>query len=148
VDKTKLEFFKIGEAALLDSAKDFWAPNLLIQNNLSWAIQIPDSIAPGNYVLRHEMIALHAANNVGGAQNYPFCFNLAVSSSGSDAPKGQRIQGMYKSTDPGIYFNLFERKGGSYPIPGVSVSFSQNGPRPDTDRWPLSRRCIPAPRNR
>jgi len=129
VDKTKLEFFEIGQAALLDSAKDFWAPNLLIQNNLTWAIQIPDSIAPGNYVLRHEIIALHAANNVGGAQNYPFCFNLAVSSSGSDKPQGQRIQGMYKSTDPGIYFNLFERKGGTYPMPGVSFLFFPLGLR-------------------
>lgn len=32
---------------------------------------VPQHLAPGNYVLRHEIIALHAAGQANGAQNYP-----------------------------------------------------------------------------
>lgn len=120
VDKTKLQFFEIGQSALVDSAADVWAGNVMIKNNLTWFIKIPTAIAPGNYVLRHEAIALHAAGQENGAQNYPFCFNLAVASSGTDKPAGKPILGMFSSTDPGIKFDLFARKGGAYPMPGVS----------------------------
>jgi lytic cellulose monooxygenase (C1-hydroxylating) len=119
-DKTKLKFFSIGQAALVDSAADIWAGNIMIKNNFTWFIKIPTAIAPGNYVLRHDMVALHAAGQTNGAQNYPFCFNLAISSKGTDNPAGQVIQGMFKAEDPGIKFDLFARKGGSYPMPGVS----------------------------
>lgn len=37
----------------------------------SWPVKIPSSLAPGNYVIRHEIIALHAAGSSNGAQNYP-----------------------------------------------------------------------------
>jgi hypothetical protein len=121
VDKTKLKFFEIGQSALVDSAADVWAGNVLIKNNLTWFIKIPTAIAPGNYVLRHEIIALHAAGQVNGAQNYPFCFNLAIDTKGTDKPVGAPIEGMFSPTDPGIKFDLFARKGGAYPMPGPSL---------------------------
>ena len=73
VDKTSLKFFKIAEAGLISdtTAPGSWASDQLIANNNSWSITIPAKIAPGPYVLRHEMIALHSANNANGAQNYP-----------------------------------------------------------------------------
>ncbi|KAK3292670.1 glycosyl hydrolase family 61-domain-containing protein [Chaetomium fimeti] len=82
VDKTSLEFFKVAEAGLIDgtNAPGFWASDQLIANNNSWMVQIPAGIAPGNYVLRHEIIALHSGGQANGAQNYPQCFNLQSSS--------------------------------------------------------------------
>lgn len=73
VDKTSLSFFKISEGGLIDgsSSPGKWASDDLIANNNTWAVTIPTSIAAGNYVLRHEIIALHSANNEDGAQNYP-----------------------------------------------------------------------------
>lgn len=82
-------------------------------------MQIPKDIAPGNYVLRHEIIALHAAGQLNGAQNYPFCFSLAISSSGTAQPAGVLGTELYKNTDPGIKFDLFT-KFSTYQIPGVS----------------------------
>ena len=84
-------------------------------------MQIPKSIAPGNYVLRHEIIALHAAGQLNGAQSYPFCFSRAISSSGTAQPDGVLGTELYKNTDPGIKFDLFG-KFTTYQIPGVSNS--------------------------
>ncbi|CAK7197507.1 hypothetical protein SEUCBS139899_000154 [Sporothrix eucalyptigena] len=116
-DKTKLQFFKISEAGLLDAASNHWAADELLANNLSWSVRLPSDIAPGNYVLRHEMIALHAAGNVNGAQNYPFCFNLVISGNGTQAPAGIPAVSFYKEKDPGILFDLFT-KFTTYVIPG------------------------------
>ena len=73
VDKDTLEFFKIDQGGLVDDSAvpGTWASDQLIANNNSWTVKIPTSIAPGNYVLRHEIIALHSAGTADGAQNYP-----------------------------------------------------------------------------
>ncbi|KAI0843385.1 glycoside hydrolase family 61 protein [Hypoxylon sp. FL0890] len=135
-DKTKLNFFKIGEAGWIDKASDLWAANVLTNNNNSWLIRIPEDIAPGNYVLRHEIIALHAAGNANGAQAYPFCFNLAIDSKGTASPAGIPATQFYKANDPGIKFDLFSHPT-SYVIPGPALysgalPVSQTKPGPIT----------------
>jgi hypothetical protein len=47
-----------------------WVTDDLVKNNFSWDLTIPN-LAPGNYVIRHEIIALHAAGQTNGAQAYP-----------------------------------------------------------------------------
>ena len=106
---------------LVNAASDVWGATQLIANNNSWLLRLPTDIEPGNYVLRHEIIALHAANQADGAQNYPFCFNLAISSAGTKRPDGLLGTALYKSSDPGILFSLFV-KYTSYVIPGVRCS--------------------------
>lgn len=122
VDKTTLEFFKIDEVGLVDgsSAPGFWGSDQLIANNNSWMVQIPPNIAPGFYVLRHEIIALHSAGQPNGAQNYPQCFNLQITGSGSDTPRGVRGQALYTDSDPGILINIYQPLD-SYPIPGPAL---------------------------
>ena len=65
-----LKFFKIAEEAYVNGE---WAATKIIKNNLTWTVTIPSSIAPGQYVLRHEILALHSAGQADGAQNYPKC---------------------------------------------------------------------------
>ncbi|KAF3397928.1 Endoglucanase-4 [Penicillium rolfsii] len=122
VDKTTLKFFKIDEGGLIDdsSVPGTWASDNLIKNNNSRTITIPSSIAAGNYVLRHEIIALHSAGNTNGAQNYPQCFNLKVTGGGSDAPTGTLGTALYKDTDPGILVNIYQSLS-SYTIPGPAL---------------------------
>jgi cellulase len=43
----------------------------MIKAGNSWEVTIPATLKPGNYVLRHETIALHESQKVGGAQLYP-----------------------------------------------------------------------------
>ncbi|KAF2238404.1 lytic polysaccharide monooxygenase, partial [Viridothelium virens] len=120
VDKTKLEFFKIDGVGLVNDnpVPGTWASDQLIANNNSWVVTIPKSIAPGNYVLRHEIIALHSAGSAGGAQMYPHCINLQITGSGTTKPTGTLGTALYKEADPGIEVNIYQSL--SYVIPGPS----------------------------
>lgn len=48
-----------------------WVTDDMVKNNFSWDLTIPANLAPGKYVIRHEIIALHAAGQTNGAQAYP-----------------------------------------------------------------------------
>jgi cellulase len=73
-------------------------------------------------VLRHEILALHAAGQTNGAQAYPQCINIVVSGSGTGKLSGGTVgTSLYKATDPGVLFNVF-RSFTSYPVPGPAVS--------------------------
>jgi hypothetical protein len=52
----------------------------------NFTFALPDNLPSGNYLMRAEHIALHAAGSVGGAQFYMGCAQLAVSGSGFRAP--------------------------------------------------------------
>lgn len=121
-DKTKLEWFKIDQLGLVSNqvVDGFWASDVLIANNNSWTVTIPTSIAAGNYVLRHEIIALHTASSTDGAQNYPQCVNLAISSSGTAKPAGVLATTFYSETDPGILIDIYTNLT-SYTIPGPAL---------------------------
>jgi cellulase len=116
-----LQFAKIAEAGLVSGNNPgTWASDELIANGNAWTVDIPSSLAPGNYVLRHEIIALHAAGQPNGAQFYPQCVNLVVTGGGSATPSGSTASSLYSANDPGVVFNLYEAFT-SYPIPGPSV---------------------------
>ena len=78
---------------------------------------IPSSIAAGNYVLRHEIIALHSARTINGAQNYPHCINLKVTGSGNDKLSlGTLGTALYKPGEPGIKIDIYKPL--QYQMPG------------------------------
>ena len=132
VEKTALEFFKINEGGLLDSsaAPGRWVTDELIENAFTWETTIPPSVAPGSYVLRHEIIALHEGNQQNAAQMYPQCINLEITGSGSEQPAGVVATELYDAADAGIFFNPY-RTDFTYPIPGPVNSFgSGNGGSP------------------
>ncbi|KAL5333719.1 glycosyl hydrolase family 61-domain-containing protein [Aspergillus crustosus] len=128
VDKTNLEFFKIDAGGLIDNSAvpGTWASDELIAANFSRTVTIPDDIASGNYVLRHEIIALHSAENVDGAQNYPQCVNLKVTGDGTAVPQGTLGTSLYKDTDPGIDVNIWNALS-SYVIPGSDLYTAGSG---------------------
>jgi hypothetical protein len=69
---------------------------------------IPSCLKPGYYLVRHEIIALHAAYSYPGAQFYPGCHQLKVTGSGSTTPSGLvGFPGAYKSNDAGITYNAY-----------------------------------------
>ncbi|KAE9579551.1 Endoglucanase-4 [Colletotrichum fructicola] len=123
VDKAGLEFFKIGQKGLEDPSaanNGEWATDELIANNNTWTIKIPDSVKPGKYVWRHEIIALHSAGQENGAQNYPQCFNIEITGSGSEAPAGTLGTALYKASDAGILISIYNSLK-SYVIPGPEL---------------------------
>ncbi|KAK3295386.1 glycoside hydrolase family 61 protein [Chaetomium fimeti] len=99
-----------------------WASDVLIAANNSWQVAIPDGLAPGPYVLRNEVIALHYAAEEDGAQNYPLCVNLWVE--GGDG--GMELDGFeatefYREDDPGVWLNVTAGLS-SYVVPGPTVA--------------------------
>lgn len=126
VNKNDLEFFKIGNAGLMEpsnaqSYNGYWAADQLIDSGFAWSVKIPSNVAPGNYVLRHEIIALHSGSQPNGAQFYPQCFNLKITGSGTAKPAGVRGTSLYRANDPGVLFNIFTAVQ-NYPIPGPTLA--------------------------
>lgn len=122
IEPASLKWVKIDEAGLISGSNPgHWATDDLLADNITWVSTIPDSLAPGNYVLRHEILALHSAGNAGGAQAYPQCINLEVTGSGSASPSdGVAATSFYTPEDPGILFNLYEEFS-EYVIPGPAL---------------------------
>ncbi|KDR76933.1 hypothetical protein GALMADRAFT_66407 [Galerina marginata CBS 339.88] len=100
-----------------------WPSDTLAKSNFTYAVKIPSKIAPGAYLLRHENLALHGANNLGGAQFYPVCIQLTVTGGGTLNPSGLSFPGTYKATDPGILFNVYmgDAANKAYIPPGGAV---------------------------
>jgi len=101
----------------------WWGTQTLNANCGKRSFIIPSDLAPGQYLLRAEVIALHVASSVGGAQFYMSCYQLNVTGSGTKNPTGVSFPGAYSATDPGIQINIYGTIT-SYTIPGPTAVFT------------------------
>jgi cellulase len=99
---------------------DYWGVKDLNKCCGKMDVKIPSDIAPGDYLLRAEVIALHTAGSAGGAQLYMTCYQLTVTGGGSATPATVNFPGAYKSSDPGILVNIHAAMSG-YTVPGPAV---------------------------
>ncbi|KAM3157204.1 putative endo-beta-1,4-glucanase D [Botrytis cinerea] len=113
---------KVSNAAT-DTGSGSWFKQTLNANCGKRSFTIPSTLAPGDYLLRAEVIALHVAGSVGGAQLYMSCFQLRVTGSGSKNPTGVLFPGAYSATDPGILINIYQTIN-NYTIPGPTTVFT------------------------
>ncbi|KAK0199855.1 glycoside hydrolase family 61 protein [Desarmillaria ectypa] len=115
------EWFKIEEAGKSDGT---WAQAALMSGKVA-QVTLPSNLAAGNYIIRHEIIALHNAQAEGGAEFYASCTQLKVGGSGTATPSRSdlvQLPGAYKDTDPGIFVNVYTNsQNGSYTFPGPAV---------------------------
>lgn len=125
-DPAKLKFVKI-DAAGFNAESKKWAAEELIANGNSWTTTIPAGLAPGNYVARHEIIALHGGGSPNGAQNYPQCINIEVTGSGTDSPEGTVATSLYKADEAGILYSPYSGDNSGYKIPGPALYGSGSG---------------------
>jgi len=110
-------WFKIEQAGLNVASQD-WATTDLIANAGIQSITIPSCIANGQYLLRAELIALHAASSSLGAQLYMECAMINVTGgSGTGTPATVSFPGAYSQNDPGILINIYQTLT-TYAIPG------------------------------
>ncbi|KAK0628260.1 glycoside hydrolase [Bombardia bombarda] len=93
----------------------------IVMKNLKWSSEIPKNLAPGNYLIRHELLALHQANT---PQFYPECAQIVVSGSGSASPPAEKlfsIPGYAPQNDPGVTVDIYTSKATTYSPPGGDV---------------------------
>ncbi|CAE6530259.1 unnamed protein product [Rhizoctonia solani] len=113
---TGLQWFKIAEDGLDSNGE--WAVTRLYNNGGKASAVIPKCIPSGNYFLRAEIIALHAAGSYPGAQLYMECAQINVTGGGSASPATVSFPGAYSPTDPGITINIYYPPVTNYTIPG------------------------------
>jgi len=130
-------WFKIDQAGLISGTQNagIWAGDT-ITDTLAWTSTVPATLAPGNYLMRHELIAVHQANN---PQFYPECSQWVVSGSGTAAPPSSALvsfPGAYSASDPGIAFNIDSASAmtsTTYQVPGPAVwNGSGSAPAPSS----------------
>lgn len=111
VDPTTIDFFKISED---DKRPDGMWEQATLKNFNTVKATVPWDIASGNYMIRHEIIALHEANMVGGCEFYPSCINVQVQGGGDAYPSDTvKFPGGYNEQDPGIYLpNMYDSQQG------------------------------------
>jgi len=117
---TGLQWFKVHADGMDANAQ--WGMSRMYKNRGKVAFQVPKCIPSGQYLLRGEVIALHGAQNMKGAQLYMECAQLNVVDGGNAKPPTVSFPGAYKQTDPGIHFNLWSTpKPTKYVVPGPPV---------------------------
>ncbi|KLO15958.1 glycoside hydrolase family 61 protein I [Schizopora paradoxa] len=121
---TGLQWFKIWEDGFQASDQS-WGVDRMITNKGKVTFTIPSCIPSGQYLMRHELIALHGAESYPGAQFYMECAQLQITGGGSTMPATVSFPGAYKGSDPGITINIYQHLN-NYTVPGPSV-FSCSG---------------------
>ncbi|PKS08584.1 hypothetical protein jhhlp_004970 [Lomentospora prolificans] len=130
-----LKWFKIAEDGITGTT---WAVDKLIANDGWHYFTMPTCVAPGDYLMRVELLALHSATGVNGAQFYMECAQIRVTGSGTNDGSGSTVSfpGAYSSSDPGILLSIYgptgqpNMGGRTYTIPGprpITCSGGNNG---------------------
>jgi len=112
-----------GKTVFLDTERPSgWEIAKLVGGNKKWDSRIPAGLAPGNYLIRHELIALHQAN---APQFYPECAQIVVTGSGNAQPDSSykaSIPGYCKDSDSNIRVPINSRSiPQTYVVPGPPV---------------------------
>nr|OQO27948.1 hypothetical protein B0A51_03793 [Rachicladosporium sp. CCFEE 5018] len=126
--QTGLSWFKI--AANTVTSSGVWGVDVMNKNvdsaGYGWQdFTMPSCIAPGNYLMRVEIVALHSASSSGGAQFYQSCAQIQVTGSGSFSPASSDLAsfpGTYSASDPGILVNIYSSS--------IYTSYQAPGPKP------------------
>jgi len=119
-DGTGVEFFKIAEQGLRSDGT--WAMKEISESHPA-NFTIPSNVQAGQYLIRHELLALHNAMSEGGAEFYVACIQTEVTGGGNFQPSSSdlaKFPGTYQATDPGILVDIFDGIK-SYEFPGPPV---------------------------
>jgi hypothetical protein len=105
-------WFKIAQRGLINGTtqEGMWGQKIVGGENWDgtpelWTDTIPAALKPGNYLIRHEIIALHITNK---PQCNLQCAHLTVTGSGTQSPEKAylvKVPEMY-SMDRGLFFIL------------------------------------------
>ncbi|KAK4239371.1 glycoside hydrolase [Achaetomium macrosporum] len=92
-----------------------WATIRMIANGGKVDVSLPAQLAPGRYLVRQELVALHQADFRGdthpgrGAELYPSCVQVEVTGGEGDAVPDQDFDFNrgYTFDNPGLFFNIY-----------------------------------------
>jgi len=121
-DPKNAKWFKINEMGQKPDGTWYQAD---LKQGKSLTITLPSDLVAGEYLLRPELIALHNALSVGGAEMYPSCIQLRVEggSAKSESPSNTvSFPGAYKDDSPSLVVPDIYNPGFKYTMPGPKLS--------------------------
>ncbi|KAG6907777.1 hypothetical protein DXG01_007384 [Tephrocybe rancida] len=129
-DSSQAKWFKIDQQGH-KSGSIYWVQRD-VMNGQPVSVMLPKTLAAGNYLIRHEIIALHDADKPLRAEFYPSCAQLSVSGDQTGIPLETELvsfPGAYSDDDPGILCkNDIQFSTEKYPFPGPKIAaFVSNG---------------------
>ncbi|GJE96295.1 glycosyl hydrolase family 61 protein [Phanerochaete sordida] len=101
-----------------------WGEEVIRLEDSIYSVTIPAGLKPGQCILRHEILGLHVAGELYGAQFYPNCLQVEIVKGGTvELPAGIPMPGSYDPYDPGILVQLYTitPTTPNYTIPGGPV---------------------------
>jgi len=120
------QFFKIAEQG--KKADGAWTmADLTAGPDATTSVTLPSDLPAGEYLIRHELIAMQLGMSQGGAEFYPACFQVRLASPSRTAaalPSGDQVvtfPGGYSDSDPGILDPNIYNPGNDYTFPGPAV---------------------------
>lgn len=132
---------------------DYWGTEVLNDNCGHYTVTVPEDIAPGNYLLRSEVIALHVASSVGGAQFYMSCFQVCLMMHTQWVQDNDYIYPRSTLAAAALLRRLASRSRARTPLPTQASSSTytrHSRPMPVRDSWLLSALSfsltVPSPR--
>jgi hypothetical protein len=127
-DTRKAKFFKVSQVGRKDGSMTWHQAD--IKAGRTFTTTLPKELPDGEYIIRHELIALHFATKKNGAQMYPSCIQVKVTGGQGKALPTETVSfpGAYKATDPGIFTpNIFTKR--EYIFPGPAIGKFGAAPR-------------------
>ncbi|KAI0665600.1 glycosyl hydrolase family 61-domain-containing protein [Trametes maxima] len=120
-DASGAQWFKVDEAGKKSDGSTWVQQDVM--NGQAYTMTLPNNIAPGDYLIRHEIIALQLAVSMGGAEFYPSCTQVRVGGNGNGVPNATvSFPGAYSDSDPGIFDPNVYNPGSSYTFPGPAIA--------------------------
>jgi hypothetical protein len=117
------EFFKISELGQQPDG-NWTMADLNAGPNATTSVTLPSDLPAGEYLVRHELIAMQLGMSPGGAEFYPACLQIRLAAPNGTAaplPSGDQVvnfPGGYSDTDPGILDPDIYNPGANYTFPG------------------------------
>ncbi|KAE9396345.1 hypothetical protein BT96DRAFT_824806 [Gymnopus androsaceus JB14] len=103
-----------------------WGMARFVQSGSSWGITVPSELADGDYIVRHELGAVHnpwnAQDDTSGTQLYIGCIQVKVTGGGSShLPTGTKAGSLYKTDGAFARYNVYEDNGKTFVDPGPAI---------------------------
>ncbi|KAF3913782.1 Endoglucanase-4 [Orbilia brochopaga] len=119
-----------------DGSADWWGTKDMNYCCGKLSFPIPKNIPSGDYLLRPEAIALHAAgaSPPNGAQFYMSCYQITVAGGSGSVPPTVNFPGAYANEDPGIHINIYQSLS-TYIAPGPTVISGGATKSPNVLTW-------------
>lgn len=111
-------WFKIDESGYENGS---WASQKLYDQGNIWKSTVPACLADGEYLVRHEIIALSDCSKIGKCQFYPSCAQVKVVGGKGVSPSSEYLvafPGGYSKTEPGILWDTNTQAPEGYRPPG------------------------------